>query len=63
MNTDAASSSPAILALGPAVLLGALTLTCIIVAYSAWVWRLALAERAAGPGPEAGDDGLAPRGA
>jgi len=29
------------------ILLLALTATCLVVAYSAWVWRLALAERAA----------------
>ena len=43
-----------------ALLLIALTVTCVVVAYSAWVWRLALAERTAegglsrrcrGPGP------------
>ncbi len=31
----------------PAVLLGALLVTCAVVAYSVWTWRLALAERAA----------------
>ena len=30
-----------------AILLLALTVTCLVVAYSAWVWRLALAERTA----------------
>ena len=30
-----------------ALLLIALTVTCLVVAYSAWVWRLALAERTA----------------
>jgi cytochrome bd-type quinol oxidase subunit 2 len=31
----------------PLILAVALTLLCIVLAYSAWVWRLALAERAA----------------
>jgi predicted membrane-bound dolichyl-phosphate-mannose-protein mannosyltransferase len=31
----------------PAILAAALTLLCIVVAYSAWVWRLAIAEREA----------------
>jgi C-terminal four TMM region of protein-O-mannosyltransferase/Dolichyl-phosphate-mannose-protein mannosyltransferase len=42
-----------------AILLAALTVTCVIVAYSAWVWRLALADAAAaaaGPGSGASDD-------
>ncbi len=30
-----------------AILLGALALTCLVVAYSAWVWRLALADSTA----------------
>jgi hypothetical protein len=30
-----------------AILMLALTVTCLVVAYSAWVWRLALAERRA----------------
>ena len=30
-----------------AILLAALTVTCLVVAYSAWVWRLASADRAA----------------
>jgi len=38
---------PELFALGPLILLVALTLTCLILAYSAWVWRVALAERAA----------------
>jgi hypothetical protein len=38
---------PELFALGPLILLVALTITCLILAYSAWVWRVALAERAA----------------
>jgi hypothetical protein len=38
------------------VLLLALTVTCLVVAYSAWVWRLALAERTAAElGPDEPD--------
>jgi len=58
VNTDPAGALPPLLAPLPAILFGALALTAIIVAYSAWVWRLALAERDAAdidPG-----DGLAP---
>jgi hypothetical protein len=33
-----------------AVLLLALTVTCLVVAYSAWAWRLTIAERLAAPG-------------
>jgi cytochrome bd-type quinol oxidase subunit 2 len=29
------------------ILAGALVFLCLILAYSAWVWRIALAERAA----------------
>jgi hypothetical protein len=36
---------PSLFAAGPAILLLALTVTSLIVAYSAWVWRIALAER------------------
>jgi hypothetical protein len=45
VNTDAAGALPPMLAPLPAILFGALTLTAFLVAYSAWVWRLALAER------------------
>ncbi|HZM73012.1 MAG TPA: phospholipid carrier-dependent glycosyltransferase [Candidatus Polarisedimenticolia bacterium] len=38
---------PQLFALGPLLLLAALTLAVLILAYSAWVWRIALAERAA----------------
>ncbi len=47
-----------------AILLVALTVTCLVVAYSAWVWRLALADRtaaaaAASPGASDDSEGLA----
>ena len=38
-----------------AILLGALALTCLVVAYSAWVWRLALAD-STGSADEPADD-------
>jgi hypothetical protein len=38
---------PELFALGPLLLLAALTFVALILAYSAWVWRIALAERAA----------------
>jgi Gpi18-like mannosyltransferase len=38
-------ASPSLLALGPAVMLLALAFTAIVVGYSAWSWRIALAER------------------
>jgi hypothetical protein len=42
-----------------AILLIALTVTCVVVAYSAWVWRLALAETEAAAGASDDVDGLA----
>jgi hypothetical protein len=50
-TVDRNVAGPSLLAPGPAILLAALTVACAVVAYSAWVWRIALAER------EAGDDG------
>ena len=41
-NTDTPLFTPML-----AILLLALTATCLVVAYSAWAWRLALAERLA----------------
>jgi hypothetical protein len=45
-----------------AILLVAVTVTCLVVAYSAWVWRLTLAERKAAAsiaaaGPDSSDSG------
>jgi predicted membrane-bound dolichyl-phosphate-mannose-protein mannosyltransferase len=42
-----------------AILMIALVVTCLVVAYSAWVWRLALAERAAAAGTSDDAEGLA----
>jgi hypothetical protein len=55
-TVDRNVAGPSLLAPGPAILLAALTVACAVVAYSAWVWRIALAERAAGdPGDSSGD--------
>ncbi len=37
--------SPSLFALGPAIMLLSLVFTAVVVAYSAWSWRIALAER------------------
>jgi len=57
-TVDRHGPGPPLFAFGPALLLVALTVTCVILAYSAWVWRVTLAERRfaaaeleAGPGP------------
>jgi hypothetical protein len=44
-TVDRNGPGPSLFALGPALLLVALTVTCVILAYSAWVWRVTLAER------------------
>src|SRR4029077_13629671 len=54
VNTDPAAPGLKLFALEPAVLLLALTLTCIVVGYAAWVWRIGPPEA-----PTAGDGGLA----
>jgi hypothetical protein len=38
-------ASPSLFAIGPAIMLVALTFTAVVVGYSAWSWRIALAER------------------
>lgn len=48
VNTDPAGAPPPLFAPEPAILAGALGLTCLVVGYSAWVWRAALAGEAAG---------------
>jgi hypothetical protein len=53
-NTDTPLFTPML-----AILLVALTVTCLVVAYSAWVWRIALAERAAADTAPEDADGLA----
>ncbi|HEX2625943.1 MAG TPA: hypothetical protein VHL56_03465, partial [Candidatus Limnocylindrales bacterium] len=45
VNTDERAAAPPLLALGPGVLLAVLTFTSVVIAYSAWSWRIALAER------------------
>ena len=61
-TVDAPLISPTVAVLGLAV-----TATCLVVAYSAWIWRLALAESKAAaaspdgssPGDPSSSDGLA----
>jgi predicted membrane-bound dolichyl-phosphate-mannose-protein mannosyltransferase len=50
---------PDLIAFGPAVFLVALTVTCLVIAYSAGVWRLALAERRLDEAEAAAGAGLA----
>jgi hypothetical protein len=54
VNTDPAAPSIKLLATEPAILLLAITFTCLVVGYAAWVWRI-------GPA-QAREDELAPRG-
>jgi hypothetical protein len=56
-TVDRSVQGPSLFALEPAVLLAALVATTLIVAYSAWAWRIAIAERAAEPAE--GDVGTA----
>jgi len=44
-TVDRNVSPPPLIAPLPAVLFAALTVTCAVIAYSAWVWRVTLAER------------------
>jgi predicted membrane-bound dolichyl-phosphate-mannose-protein mannosyltransferase len=44
-KVDRSVAGPSLIAQGPALLLIALTVTCLVLAYSAWVWRVALTER------------------
>ena len=53
VNTDPAAPALHLFALEPAILLIALTITCLVVGYAAWVWRIGPAER-----PPTGDGGL-----
>jgi hypothetical protein len=54
VNTDPAAPGLHLFSLEPAILLVALAITCVVVGYAAWVWRI-------GPPPEppAGEGGLA----
>ena len=38
-------AAPPLFALGPAIMLASLTFMAVVVGYSAWSWRVALAER------------------
>jgi hypothetical protein len=58
-TVDRNVAGPSLLALGPAVLLAALTMACAFVAYSTWVWRIALAERRAADGEDEAGGALA----
>ncbi len=68
VNTDPAGSGPNFFARGPLglpagpILLVGLIAVCLVVAYSAWAWRIALAERAAEDLPGEGGDAAASRG-
>ena len=53
-NTDTPIFTPML-----ALLLIALIVTCLVVAYSAWVWRLARAEAMAASGTSDDTEGLA----
>ncbi len=44
-TVDRNVAGPPLLAPEPAILLVALTIACLVVGYSGWVWRIALAER------------------
>ena len=52
-TVDRSVQGPSLFALEPAVLLAALVATSLIVAYSAWAWRIAIAERNAPSRPRA----------
>jgi protein-O-mannosyltransferase-like protein/dolichyl-phosphate-mannose-protein mannosyltransferase len=58
-TVDRHGPGPSLFAVGPAVLLGALTVTCLILAYSAWIWRVTLAERRLAEADDEGDIGTA----
>jgi hypothetical protein len=45
VNTDPASSLPSLASPDLLALIAALAVTCVVVGYSAWTWRVALAER------------------
>ncbi len=43
--SNAGGTSPSLFAIGPAIMLAALLFMSVVVAYSAWSWRIAVAER------------------
>jgi hypothetical protein len=47
VNTDPAAAGMKLFALEPAILLLALTVTCLVVGYAAWVWRIGPTDRGA----------------
>jgi hypothetical protein len=49
-TVDRNVAPPPLVAVGPALLLAALTVTCLVVAWSAWVWRMSRAEPDLGSG-------------
>jgi hypothetical protein len=57
VNTDPPPPPSPLFAPVPALLLAGLAVACLVVAYSAWSWRIVLAERRLGVAAE--DDGLA----
>jgi hypothetical protein len=48
-TVDRNVAGPSLLSTGPALLLISLTITCVVLAYSAWSWRMALAARGGSP--------------
>jgi predicted membrane-bound dolichyl-phosphate-mannose-protein mannosyltransferase len=48
-TVDRNVAGPSLLSTGPALLLISLTITCVVLAYSAWSWRVALAARRGSP--------------
>ena len=45
VNPEPRAAAPALLAIGPAIMLLSVAFTAIVIGYSAWSWRIALAER------------------
>ncbi|HEU4671908.1 MAG TPA: phospholipid carrier-dependent glycosyltransferase, partial [Candidatus Limnocylindrales bacterium] len=58
VNTDPVAPAVKLLAAGPLLLAAGLAVFSLVVAYAAWVWRIALVDRA---GPDGGEAAAAPR--
>ncbi len=58
VNTDPVAPAVKLLAAGPLLLAAGLVAFCLVVAYAAWTWRIALVDR---EGPDGGDADAAPR--
>ncbi|HEY3523173.1 MAG TPA: phospholipid carrier-dependent glycosyltransferase [Candidatus Limnocylindrales bacterium] len=58
VNTDPVPPGVKLIAAGPLLLAAGLVVFCLVVAYSAWLWRLALVDR---EGPDGGEAAAAPR--